>query len=711
MVRQDHKKVLRRKGKRTGLWIVVPATVGMAAAVLTPVAAGRASASGAPPTCQASSPGGPVFITSECVDPVLNQPYIDAEYPGTATDPTTNVTVSYTYVHGGFAGTNAKFAFYFPTADQYKGRFFEGTYPTLGRENASPDCLTLGETSTTDCSVVFAISNGAYVVSSNNAGGVPAGGALAPYRANAAAAEYSRVVARQLYGDNISAPRGYLYGASGGAYQTVGAMENTSGVWQGAVPMVFGAPNAIPSFQTNQILGLDLLGPVLPQIADAMAPGGSGNPYAGLTPEQQSILKEVTTLGFPLRGWWQYLYLQGGAFLAVQGVVRALDPSYVTDFWTKPGYEGTQAAVQATRIENYGTTVTGLSGTNGLVLASVPAGELNNADLQVTSGPLAGRALSILSVIGDTVELAGNNPGITAGTTVQLDNSWLIALQYYQRHQVPNDREYAWNQYLGPDGQPLEPQRQLLTGPILTASTAGSVPNGNFHGKMIMLGSTMDVQAYPWSEDWYRSKAQAALGSAFDNSYRLWYQDNADHNGIGPSASPDPTAADHIVGDTGELQQALLDLDAWVADNIQPPASTNYGIDATDGVQLPARASQRDGVQPVVTLTARAGAGTPPSQRIDVAAGHPVTLSMDAQAPPGTGAIVNVQWDFEGTGTFDVTSPLSHIGPEVNLQETYTFTQPGTYFPVVRVTSQRNGDTTTPFGLIQNLAAVRIVVH
>jgi hypothetical protein len=39
------------------------------------------------------------------------------------------------------------------------------------------------------------------------------------------------------------------------------------------------------------------------------------------------------------------------------------------------------------------------------------------------------------------------------------------------------------------------------------------------------------------------------------------------------------------------------------------------------------------------------------------------------------------------------------------------FTQPGTYFPVVRVTSQGDGDPTSPFELIQNLASVRVVVH
>ena len=326
------------------------------AAGISPAVRASAAASAPAPVCQPEYAGGPLFITATCVDPVLDQPYIDEDQPGTITDPTTGVTVSYRYIHGGFTGTAARFAFYFPSPDKYRGRFFETTYPTLSQENAVPGCPSVG---TSYCSVAFAISNGAYVVSTNNAGGVPAGGALAPYRANAAAAKFSRVVAEKMVYHTSARPRGYIYGASGGAYQTVGAMENTSGVWDGAVPMVFGVPNAIPSFMTVELLALRVLADKLPQIADAMAPGGSGNPYAGLTPDQQAVLTEVTKLGFPLRGWWQYATLNGGGFYAVEPAVRAIDPSYVDDFWTQPGYEGSDPSVQAARVQ-YDTTVSGL---------------------------------------------------------------------------------------------------------------------------------------------------------------------------------------------------------------------------------------------------------------------------------------------------------------------------------------------------------------
>jgi PKD domain len=711
---QDSSNTTPSHRRRTKGTRVLLASAAVLAVGLTPVATATATAtaspSSPPPTCQASTAGGPLFITANCVDPVLNEPYIDADHSGTITDPTTNVTVSFRYIHGGFTGTNARFSFYFPAPDQYRGRFFENTYPTLGlnTEDAAPGCPAVGASA---CSVAFAVSNGAYVVSTNNAGGVPAGGALAPYRANAAAAKYSRVVAEEMvYGTSqrpAARPRGYIYGASGGAYQTVGAMENTSGVWDGAVPQVFGVPNAIPSFMTVELLALRLLGDKLPQIAAASEPGGSGNPYAGLDPQQQAALHEVSRLGFPLRGWWQYATLNGGAFLATEGLPRALDPTYMNDFWTLPGYEGTDPSVQAARIQ-YATSVVGSAGGSGLVLAHVPAGDLDGADLIVTSGSLAGQSIPIVSVSGDTVELVAN-PGIAPGTNVTLDNSWLIALQYYQRHQVPTPDEYGWNQYRGPDGLPLEPQRSLLVGPIAAASTAGSIANGHFYGKMIMLGSVMDVQAYPWSEDWYRKQAQAALGSNFADSYRLWYMDNADHDPNGPAATNAADAADHIVSYLGEVEQALLDLDAWVSQGVQPPASSNYSINSDDQVQLPATPAQRRGVQPVVTLSAK-GHGAP-GESIDVAAGQPVTFSVKAQVPPGTGKIVEVQWDFLGADSYPVSSQLSHIGPVVNVKAPYTFTQPGTYYPTVRVASQQTGDTTTPFGLIQNLARVRVVVH
>ncbi|MBW8784483.1 MAG: hypothetical protein JF593_07560 [Novosphingobium sp.] len=704
---------LRTNERLRASWLVGGAVLALAAAALSIPALGRAADpwSVGSETCQEKGPGGPLFITATCVDPVLSKPYVDIKRTGTITDAKTGIKVEFLYVHGGFTGTAAKFSYYFPASNSYKGRFFETTYPTLSREDAEEGCPQIG---TSACSVVFALSHGAYVVSTNNAGGISAGSVLAPYRANAAAAKYSRTVAAQVYGTSVR-PRGYLYGASGGAYQTVGSMENTSGVWDGAVPMVFGVPNAIPSFMSAQLLALRVLRDKLPQIADAVAPGGSGNPYAGLSAEQQSVLREVTRIGAPLRGWWQYATMNGGGFWAVQGIVRATDPSYADDFWSKPGYEGSEPAVQGARIRRE-TTVTALAGTNELLLADVPSGDLANAELQITSGPKAGKSVLMTEVTGNKVKVLSTE-GITPGTRVRLDNSWLIALEYYPRHQIPSPRENGWDQYLDAHGNPLYPQRKVVTGPFLNANTAGSVADGGFHGKMIMAESAMDVMAYPWSADWYRRQAQAKHGAGASDTFRLWFMDHADHgpdlsayeNGVGFGQVNH--ANDHIVGYLGEVEQALLDLDDWVAKGTRPPATTGYRVDADNQIQVADTAANRHGVQPVLSLQAKGAADASRTQKVDATTGEPVEFFVNAEAPPRAGNIVKVEWDFEGTGTFEADTAVPPSRPAVALSRTHAFAKPGTFFPVVRVTSQRASEAGRPFGMVQNLAGVRVVVR
>lgn len=65
-----------------------------------------------------------------------------------------------------------------------------------------------------------------------------------------------------------------------------------------------------------------------------------GNPYAGLNDEERGAIEEATRLGFPPRGWWNHATLTGGPLALVAGYVPYLDPTYIDDFWTKPGYLG-----------------------------------------------------------------------------------------------------------------------------------------------------------------------------------------------------------------------------------------------------------------------------------------------------------------------------------------------------------------------------------
>lgn len=126
------------------------------------------------------------------------------------------------YVHGGYEGTDLRFCFFFPEKEAYQGRFFQFMAPAEGSETAS-----IGRTGAED-RIWFALSHGAYFVESNM-GSLDVSCKPDPtivYRASAAAAEYSRVLAAELYGPHR--PYGYIYGGSGGAFKTISCFENTS---------------------------------------------------------------------------------------------------------------------------------------------------------------------------------------------------------------------------------------------------------------------------------------------------------------------------------------------------------------------------------------------------------------------------------------------------------------------------------------------------
>ncbi len=76
--------------------------------------------------------------------------------------------------------------------------------------------------------------------------------------------------------------------------------------------------------------------------------------------------------------------------------------------------------------------------------------------------------------------------------------------------------------------------------------------------------------------------------------------------------------------------------------------------------------------------------------------------------------MVSAEWDFEGTGEYPRDMALTDIEMDDGravVTTTYRFDQPGTYFPTLRVATQRQGDTETPYARVQNLGRVRVVVH
>ena len=91
---------------------------------------------------------------SSLTDPLFKDPYVDV-------DEWRDKPVRHHYIHGGFKGTDARFSFYFPSKEEYKGRFFQHITPVPLSENSAQ------EISPDNHRIAFAIASGAYFVESN----------------------------------------------------------------------------------------------------------------------------------------------------------------------------------------------------------------------------------------------------------------------------------------------------------------------------------------------------------------------------------------------------------------------------------------------------------------------------------------------------------------------------------------------------------------
>ncbi|MET9968759.1 PKD domain-containing protein [Streptomyces sp. NPDC006356] len=620
-------------------------------------------------------------------------PVIDSERD--LTDP-----VPHRRVSGRFEGTDKRFTFCFPPKSQWQGRFFHKVYP-LDDEHPT------GET------LAFGADSGAYTVQTNGGGG---------YQVDAAAARFSREVAARHY-DWPGRIHGYIYGGSGGSFQTIAAIENTTDVWDGAVPFVPGTPISIPNNYTVRTLARLVLADKAPGIADAVSPGGHGDPYAGLDDTERAVLLETTRMGLPPRAWEDHAYTLGleddELLLGFVGLVKAMDPTYAQDFWNEPGYLGTERSglgdlFRAARVDHI-ATITRIDRDadhvpTRLLLDSVPPDPATDgldhtaydADGTTPIGALSGA----LDPATRTLTLAGTNApevldALAEGGRLRTDNLWSLAFRAYHRHQVPARPGFdTWDQFRGPDGKPLHPQRAMEVGPVVSKGVSGGgTHTGAVNGKVIVVANLLDTEAFPWHGDWYAARVREALGDRCDDAFRLWYNDNADHLYTSVSGA----RAARVVSYVGILQRALRDLSAWVERGVAPARSTVYEV--SDGqVALPSGAAARRGVQPVVELTAE---GT---DRVEIRAGRPVTFTARIEVPPGQGRIVSTEWDFLGTGTF-AERDFGTARKTVEVEVTHTYTEPGTYFPVLRATARRAEDGKTPFAGVANLGRVRVVVR
>ncbi|WP_243076302.1 OmpL47-type beta-barrel domain-containing protein [Microbacterium sp. SS28] len=566
---------------------------------------------------------------------------IDPLYTQPVIDAETDETapVPHHRVSGHFEGTNIQFNIYLhPEADKdkWEGRFFQYTYPIT---------FTPGEnlSQAKDRAIEFGFASGGYTVQAGNTF------LSLGYRHAAAAAKFAEQVAKDYYGTDREI-FGYLYGLSGGSLQTVGAAENVKGVWQGFVPVVQAVPQP-NSYPTNGRSAAELiLTDKAAEIRDALLPGGSGDPYATLDEAERAMLTELHLLGIPWKAWENPDYLLGndsrfyGAGLDSDAPLT-YDPTYVDDFWNAAGYLGTE----------------------------------NSA--------LGARVRAELVEMGDT-----------------LGHRWNIAKRFAYRYQLPTADQgwIALDQFRKADGTPLYPQRAVerFEPPRFNAVAGDTAFDGSVNGKVIVVSNLYDVDALPLHTDWYRKRVEQSLGAAAADSYRVYFNDRADHNL--PGTVGDRAAS--LVDYNGIIEQALRDMASWVEEGVPAPASTEYDMKDSQVVVRLEDADTHGGIQPTAALTING------ADRAEVETGQSVNFMLTADAPDGLGKVVQTWFDYLGIGAFEDV-PFGDPANEVTTTATHTYTTVGTVFAGAQVAANRNGNIGDPNAQLLNLDRVRIVVH
>lgn len=415
-------------------------------------------------------------------------------------------------------GTETQFNIYLPPKEQWKGRFFQRTHPFFGLDPANGD-------------LAFDLAVGAYSVT------VPPN--TMGHLSQASAAHVSRTIAKNYYKYDKRI-YGYLEGGSGGSMQTIGAMELGSGlVWDGAVPFITAASVSYADFDIRWFARA-ALEEKAPLIADAVRPGGSGDPCAVLTDMERDVFIEVTKLGIPIKAWENYDYLFIGTFdvnnaypSLTDGLnsIGEINAAYTNAFWNEPGY-----------LEAY------------------------NPKLRNLFYSLRER---------------GANEGA-------------LAKMVYHRHKDPGPTYRTWDHLRDSDGNPLYAQTPGTHYGIETSKvvSGGAEWTGKINFKTIMVVNLSDLDAFPVNGNYYHERIKE-MGR--ENDFRIWYNENANHHASNSIKS--------LIDYTGVLEQALLDLSDWVEHGIEPPKSTSYTV-VNNQIAVEECVTTRGGIQPKVELMA-----------------------------------------------------------------------------------------------------------
>jgi hypothetical protein len=681
-------------------------------------------------------------------DPFFGPAHIDH-------DEARETPIPHRYVHGGFEGTETRFAFSFPTDGSYHGRILqplEGAHG--GHEHAFANDL-MGDAIG---GLRLCARLGGCMVESNQ-GHIgddldPKAGedaTLYGHRASAETARLAKFVAAQAYGQPPH--HSYVWGGSGGGRRSPLCLENAPDAWDGALPFVGGGP-IVDHGNTDKIKGAQtmafasmfncqrLLGDKIGAIADAMAPGGHGDPFVGLDTHQREELARLYRLGFPRGDEYMIGQPLGQMWLwtSMADSLVEQDPGYFDAFWTTPGYMGydhpellepyvidTQVTVthvltgndiltdprfDAPEHQNFRMIVSVFASLGDqfdtplcVELEGVGPGYRLGAGVHALAGPVAGRPLYCAAVAGDIFYCDGVGDanlrrfeGLLPGDEVRVDNRKFLAFHYFARHHLMDDPEFD---SMRVDSVPVYQQHPVP----LQSALMGVGYSGQYAGKLIWVHHTKDSSLWPPQGIVYRNAVLRAQGEeGARERFRLRWTENAEH---GPSAMvpslPNRAASTWLIDYMPVIEQSLADLIDWVEHGVDP---VDTAFEFADGkVLLSPDAGERRGIQPVVAVTANGAV------RAEVAVGEPVSLELRATVPPGAGTIIHADWDFDGTGTFPFEhSDVDGSAASVVLSTTHAFEQAGEYFVTGRVHSHRAGDVSATSCRVPNLAQARVVV-
>jgi hypothetical protein len=666
----------------------------------------------------------------------FGKPFIDIDEQRDAPRP-------HRYLHGGFEGTDTRFSLYLPPAELYQGRMFQFLSGGMGGDESS---LAGGFGNVWAFDTVFE-DLGGFLVESNqghfaDSGSTGISGDLELFEASAATGMYAKEFAAEAYGQ---APHhSYVWGGSGGGLRSLACIENRPDVWDGDVSYVIGDAGGSPKAFAQAAWWL-YCRDQREQIIDAVEPGGSGDPFAGLTDDQRAVLATLYRTGWN-RGAENQLWISASWIFGMT-TLEENDPGYVDDFFGAAGYLGhddpERLAAVAVDLRCKVTKVhTGPDGPGQMWLPSMlafgaPAPEIGldygveiDADIDdenrlymckatVLSGKAAGRVLWVAMqdgvLLGERMTSPEMFDGIEAGDELRIDNRLLLAFAHRWMYSIDLERwtaedpitgerdlapEYAGMSMALVDGLPVYPQREGRDMPV--------VHHGRLERKVIHVCATHDTIVPVTSVAHYQRMVADHHGDDIDSTYRLWWIENAAHavpEMLLPATTPEKDPAvwrSRLVDYDGALREALTAIVAWVEDGVAPATSTSYRFTADSGLVLATSAAERGGVQPVARAAANGGT------RAEVKVGETVTLTGTAEQPPGTGTFVRAAWDFEGRGEF-IEQDLDPDATSIKVDATFAYAEPGTYFPSFRAAAHRDGATGT--GLpVENNARVRVVV-